>query len=228
MTTLTEAEAKVNQEAIRFTDEAGRNWLVTASRELAYRISNGAFIREEMCSVPPQWREMIKDEARHPAYKLAEDGTAAVPELESRMNKAADLVAAGDVQVHDTNEYGATGTVNGYSIKPNSCTCPDFTHRGGWCKHRLAVRMAKSLEQTAVDVPASSDVVVMARKEARENAVIQKVAAEVRKDQRSWRNYCDSSYGKRRYALKAYANGAGTASAEVGKVAFEYGPGGAG
>jgi hypothetical protein len=73
---------------------------------------------------------------------LAQAGTEARPDLAARMEKAAALVAAGAVKLN-----GAISHVNDYEVSPDSCTCKDFEYRApdGWCKHRLAVRMAKAL-----------------------------------------------------------------------------------
>lgn len=148
--------------------------------------------------------------ARHPAYDLADKGAAAVPELLSRMQKAADLVAAGEVMIHAGNAYDVTGTVGTYSITADSCTCADFTYRGGWCKHRLAVRMAQALEQEPVEVPRYADAVIEKRQQERERRLGEKVAADKEAERASWARYCDSSYGKRRYIIKGAANGAKT------------------
>ena len=78
-------------------------------------------------------------------------GTAAMPKLAGRLESAARLVVEGRVDLVD--EVGAR--VGPYRISAQGCTCPDFRHRGGWCKHRLAVRMGRHLAANGFKLPAA-------------------------------------------------------------------------
>lgn len=93
--------------------------------------------------VPALTREQVQQALEHPARELARKGAAVKPELAGRMEKAADLVESGQVQLLSDS----WAKCHGYSVTPTACGCKDFQFNGGWCKHRLAVRMARSLEQ---------------------------------------------------------------------------------
>lgn len=139
----------------------------------------------------------------HPAYALAEKGAAAKPELAQRMHKAAELVHHGHVAILSDG----TAWVKQYEIKNGRCTCKDFEFRApdGWCKHRLAVRMANSL-QTAVDREGEA--------ERRKLATAQRIATgkeKIRRHNRKFTAWCNTKNGKTRYAIMAHARGASPA-----------------
>lgn len=152
--------------------------------------------------------------AEHPAYGLARRGAEAKPELAGRMMAAAELVEAGEIEIHGANEWNVIGTARGsYSITETSCTCFDHQYRGGWCKHRLAVRMARSLGVTETAVDPSSAIPAEAIRQAEELARRQRVEEAQYQRAQQFRNYCNSAEGARRYVLKAYGNGATSAAA---------------
>lgn len=143
---------------------------------------------------------------RHPAYDLADKGAAAKPELAERMTKAAALVEAG--AVHITGQQ--TAVVNDYTITPDACTCKDFEHRapGGWCKHRLAVRMARALGQAIQPLTEAEDRRVMeaqrAQREAETAARVDKTNYDERRRQARARR---DGLGAERWIAIAAANG---------------------
>jgi len=60
----------------------------------------------------------------------------------TREAKALDLIQSGAVSIFPGREYA---TVKGsgkatYQVNRDGCTCPDFTRRGGPCKHQLSVK----------------------------------------------------------------------------------------
>lgn len=149
--------------------------------------------------------------ARHPAYELAEKGAASRPDLAERMTKAADLVAGGQVSL--TSEVNAIA--NGHVVTASSCDCKDFEFRapGGWCKHRLAVRMARSLNQ-----PLFTDEVEVAKRAERRKLELEEMAKRETQADKAHRQWLfNSAEGARRYTLKAMANGAGTVKQSVGE-----------
>jgi len=141
---------------------------------------------------------------QHPAYALAEKGAAAKPALAQRMQKAAALVEAGSVTL--TGETSAM--VGDYNITATACTCKDHEYRApdGWCKHRLAVRMARALGQP-IDFDAMERE-IKARKQRDHEAMVMRVRQQGHANRRSYRDYCNNSpEAARRYLLKAAANG---------------------
>lgn len=110
----------------------------------------------------------------HPAHALAAKGAAARPELAERMSKAAELVEGGAVRLTGPE----TAVVNEYAVTAESCACKDFEHHapGGWCKHRLAVRMARALGQAVQPVTeAEKETAVAERIEAERARVLARV-----------------------------------------------------
>lgn len=157
---------------------------------------------------------------RHAAYELAERGAAAKPELAGRMEKAAELVAGGKVKIHDPNPLNVIGTIEGYSIYADRCTCADSRYRGVWCKHRLAVRMARALGQEPEAVSYTSEAAVRERERAEQQRIAREVREFNHRDKESWRAYCNSRYGSQRYTIMAVANGATTLPPEKWQQAW--------
>lgn len=79
-------------------------------------------------------------------------GKASTPKLAGRLESAARLVRDGRVVLD-----GEVSHVGPYTISSDTCTCPDFTHRGGWCKHRLAVRMGRHLVANGFALPVAEE-----------------------------------------------------------------------
>jgi hypothetical protein len=89
--------------------------------------------------------------ARHPAYELAERGTAVKPEWANRYTKAAQLVEAGQVRltgpetavVNSSQAHTVTG-----SGKDAKCSCKWGEFKSSEpCSHIMAMRMARALGQ---------------------------------------------------------------------------------
>lgn len=135
-----------------------------------------ALTAEQMeTAVPPQ---------AHPVQELVAKGIAARPDLTDRMTKAGELVEANAVTLRGTWAY-----VGKYTVKENACDCKDFEYRGGWCKHRLAVRMTRALTPKAEQRQATGRAAIQAH-------------------QAKFTRWCNTHEGKRRYAIMAHARGA--------------------
>ncbi len=88
--------------------------------------------------------------AQHPAYALAERGTAVRPEWANRYTKAAQLVEAGQVRltgpetavVNSSQAHTVTG-----SGKDAKCSCKWGEFNSEPCSHIMAMRMARALGQ---------------------------------------------------------------------------------
>ncbi len=74
------------------------------------------------------------------------------PALAGRLDSAAELVRDGLVAVDDDS-----ARIGPYVISTEACTCPDFRHRKGWCKHRLAARMARHLVANGFALPRAAE-----------------------------------------------------------------------
>ena len=101
---------------------------------------------------------------------------------------------------------GEEACVGPYTISPDTCTCPDFTHRGGWCKHRLAVRMARHLVANDYALPVAAEteprpIVTPANWRLIESGAVIDAA------QREQAGYAASGEAARRAALLAMSQG---------------------
>jgi hypothetical protein len=93
--------------------------------------------------------------AQHPAYELAERGTAVKPAWANRYTKAAQLVEAGQVRltgpetavVNSSQAHTVTG-----SGKDARCSCKWGEFNSEPCSHIMAMRMARALGQ-AIESP---------------------------------------------------------------------------
>lgn len=134
------------------------------------------------------------------------------PRLAGRLDSAAGLVLEGRVVLE-----GETGRIGPYVISSDACTCPDFRHRGGWCKHRLAVRMARHLVKYGFELPVAQeepgplirpkDLALIASGQVIDEA------------QRRERAYRASAQGARDAALRQLGNGAKTLPADIARRA---------
>lgn len=152
----------------------------------------------------------------HPAFDLAE--RMRDDERYDRAVRAAQFVADGKVLLHGPNDMGVIGTVKSadyHSITPASCTCRDFEYRGGWCKHRLAVRMAQALNQPLAEIPHNSIAAIKYRKEMAALERERKVEQAHFERRREWQRYFQTGQSARRYARAAVYHGAGTIRADI-------------
>ncbi|MCW5862803.1 MAG: SWIM zinc finger family protein [Anaerolineae bacterium] len=140
-------------------------------------------------------------------------GTAAMPKLAGRLESAARLVLDGRV-VLDGEEVH----IGPYSISSDACTCADFRHRGGWCKHRLAVRMGRHLVANGFELPAAVEeearpIVTPANRQLIESGAVIDAA------QRAQAGYAQSGEAARQWALTAMSRGAKSLPAGVAQRA---------
>ncbi len=141
-------------------------------------------------------------------------GKAARPGLAGRLESAAQLVVGGRVDLVD--EVGAK--VGPYRVSAEGCTCADFTHRGGWCKHRLAVRMARHLAAHGFTLPAAVEEAARPIVREKDRRLIESGAV-VDAAQRERAGYARSGEAARQWALQAMSQGAGSLPADVARRA---------
>src|SRR5215207_5679817 len=84
------------------------------------------------------------------------------PDLASRLDKAAGLLATGRVERGDTGRIwwvsSETDAAKEYAVAifkggPWVCNCPDFQRRKQWCKHGLSVALLKRCQEREGDTP---------------------------------------------------------------------------
>jgi hypothetical protein len=140
-------------------------------------------------------------------------GKATMPKLAGRLESAARLVLEGRVALD-----GEAGRVGPYTISAQGCTCADFVHRGGWCKHRLAVRMGRHLVRYGFELPAAEEapprpIVTEANRRLIESGAVVDQARRVQAA------YAQSGEAARQWALRAMSNGAGSLPADIARRA---------
>lgn len=133
--------------------------------------------------------------------EMVERGTAATPALAGRLESAAGLVLGGRVVLD-----GDAGRIGPYRIEAQSCTCADFRHRGGWCKHRLAVRMARHLVGHGFALPEAVEEEPRPIVTAKNRRLIESGAV-IDAGQREMEGYARSGEAARRRALLAMSQG---------------------
>lgn len=145
------------------------------------------------------------------------------PELVDRLNAAASLVLSGNVTLTDTT----TAAIGPYRVTTGDpttgdptggCTCADFTYRGGWCKHRLAVRMARHLVANDFALPTSRITSRTPQISAVNQALIDsgRVIDDAIRERRA---YARSVHGARTAALRMLGNGAHSLPADLARQA---------
>lgn len=140
--------------------------------------------------------------------EMVATGAAAKPALAGRLDSAARLVGDGLVHLEDDE-----ARVGPYAVTAEGCTCADFTHRGGWCKHRLAVRMARHLDAHGFVLPAQKPAAPAEQISVRNRALIASGAV-IDKAQRENEAFRRSGLGAERRALNAAASGRTIAAAD--------------
>jgi hypothetical protein len=141
--------------------------------------------------------------------QMAARGKANRPKLAGRLDSAAELVKEGRVVLD-----GDAAKVGPYTITADACNCADFAHRGGWCKHRLAVRMARHLAASGFELPAPVEVGPRPIVSEANRRLIESGAV-VDAEQRSRQAYAQSGEAARRWALTAMSQGARTLPARI-------------
>lgn len=149
---------------------------------------------------PAPSRPASADEA---IEQMAAKGKAARPALTGRLDSAAQLVHDGRVTLTDD----ATAQIGPYRISADACTCRDFTFRGGWCKHRLAVRMARHLTANGFRLPQAAEPEACPQVSAKDRALIASGRV-IDDEQRSRHAFHNSSEGARQRLISAAAHGA--------------------
>jgi hypothetical protein len=139
-------------------------------------------------------------------------GKASMPKLAGRLESAARLVLDGRVALD-----GEAAHVGPYTIAADTCTCADFRHRGGWCKHRLAVRMARHLVANGFELPVAVEeprpIVTPANRRLIESGAVIDAA------QRAQAGYARSGEAARQWALTAMSRGERLLPAEIARRA---------
>lgn len=152
--------------------------------------------------------------------EMLAQGKASKPALASRLDSAAALVLGGKVALD-----GDEAKVSVYRVTTDCCECADFQHRGGWCKHRLAVRMARHLAASGFAVPTEAT----APRPMAANGTGRQISAEnlaliasgrvVDNEQRSRLAYHNSEHGAHTAALRMLGNGARSLPADLARRA---------
>lgn len=159
----------------------------------------------------------IDEEEKEPRPSAVEEaieqmvlkGKTARPALAGRLDSAAALVLTGKVVLDDD-----AAKVSVYRVTADSCTCGDFRHRGGWCKHRLALRMARHLAANGFELPA--DATIVDRRSSSEvtpqvsaaNLALIASGRVIDAERRSRAAFYNSGEGARQRIISAAANGA--------------------
>jgi len=116
------------------------------------------------------WEEASAPEFEHTtrqAFRAAVDQVAArakatLPECHGRVDKAVQIVLAGDVELLADGHARVASQCQGntqYRIVNGTCDCPDFARvPSSWCKHRIAAGIQRRALQAVQVAPTSSTV----------------------------------------------------------------------
>lgn len=107
-------------------------------------------------TVSVDWQDVLDGSFPEPpvriAYRdavaeVAANAKAALPDCTGRIDKAVQIVLAGDVELLDDGRAKVASQSNGttkYFVVNGACECPDFPRApSGMCKHRIAYGIAK-------------------------------------------------------------------------------------
>jgi len=164
-----------------------------AGRELRRVDDDTLQVAAVACPLPATLDEALAE--------MAAKGKAARPALAGRLDSAAQLVRDGLVLLE-----GDTARIGPYTITAETCACRDFEYRGGWCKHRLAVRMARHLTAHGFALPAPQPAAPAPQISARNRALIAGGTV-IDRAQRERDAFRRSGYGAEQRAINAAANG---------------------
>ncbi len=98
------------------------------------------------------WTDHTDDLASHQAWRLSVEGMAdrarqTLPDCIGRIDAAVKIVLAGDVELLADGKAKVRSQSNGkvaYLVVNGECTCKDCAKApGNWCKHRIAMGIAK-------------------------------------------------------------------------------------
>lgn len=146
-------------------------------------------------------------------------GKASKPALAGRLDSAAALVLGGKVTLE-----GEKATVGVYRVTADFCGCNDFQYRGGWCKHRLAVRIARHLATNGFEVPTEATAprpiaTVVTPLVSPENMALIASGRVIDDSLRAQAAYRNSEHGAQTAALRMMANGSKTLPADLARRA---------
>lgn len=146
-------------------------------------------------------------------------GKASKPALAGRLDSAAALVLGGKVTLE-----GEKATVGVYRVTADFCGCNDFQYRGGWCKHRLAVRIARHLAANRFEVPTETTAprpiaTVVTPLVSPENMALIASGRVIDDSLRAQAAYRNSEHGAQTAALRMMANGSKTLPADLARRA---------
>ncbi|MCC6603079.1 MAG: hypothetical protein IT327_07710 [Anaerolineae bacterium] len=152
---------------------------------------------------------------QHPAYELAERGSAVRPEWANRYTKAAQLVEAGQVRLTGPETAVVTGSSDTYQVN-GKCGCKWAGYHSEPCSHYLAVRMARALAQPVQPITEDEkEAAHAARVAANRDAAQLRIARRgENKFERARRNQVGTAEEARRYIRATMANG-GTVPADI-------------
>ena len=140
-------------------------------------------------------------------------GKDARPALAMRLDAAGELVLNGRVLLEEEK-----ARIGPYFVTTDTCTCADFQNRGGWCKHRLAVRMARHLVAHDFELPQPQPVEIKSQISMANQALIAsgKVIDDAIRERVA---YSQSVHGSRTAALRMLGNGAKTIPTDLARRA---------
>jgi SWIM zinc finger len=99
----------------------------------------------------PDFEQTTRQAWREAVAAIAEKATAKLPECAGRVNSAVKLVLAGDVEGQADGTAKVASQSNGtaaYLVVNGACSCKDFAKAPhNFCKHRLAVAIAKRAQE---------------------------------------------------------------------------------
>lgn len=105
----------------------------------------------------PAFEHTTRQAFRAAVQTVAEQAKVTLPACHGRVNKAVQIVLAGDVEILPDGHARIASQCQGttvYHIVNGTCDCPDFSRApASWCKHRLAAGIQKRAMQ-AVQTPA--------------------------------------------------------------------------
>lgn len=180
--------------------------LLAAGARLRH-LNLGLEMRCRGTEVAVEWPEVITKETPLPATlgeaveEMVCKGKAARPSLAGRLDSAAQLVLDGLVLLEED-----AARIGPYTITAETCTCRDFEYRGGWCKHRLAVRMARHVTGYGFELPVPRPAAPAPQISARNRALIAGGTV-IDRAQRERDAFRRSGYGAEQRAINAAANG---------------------
>jgi hypothetical protein len=202
-----QAYVPVQRRAGQLSIVVGREPVRAASDERRVTNEGGEATNDERRGTSGEKRPRPESVAAAVA-EMVEIGKAWRPKMGMRLDSAAELVLLGKVRLLDPE----TAKVGVYEVTAESCKCMDFGYRGGWCKHRLAVRMARHLAAHGFEVPTEEATGAEPRATTPQisaaNLALIASGAVIDEERRSQRAYLQSEHGARTAVVRMLGNGA--------------------